>query len=400
MQTTTEPLPPYDFQTWWACVGEWQAVNIALATIAALVIRGFVLGRLPRRPDEGQGRRWLRDVLALLVALVLSLSGVFLGGALALFAHFGISVFMLPAAFAFYLCGLCLPVLALVPALARKEWLRVATAAVPVALSLAMLFIEPNRLEIREETIEIPTLPRGARIKVAHLTDLQCVEVSERDHAAAAAVDRFDPDFVAFTGDLIATGMHPTLVAHVRAWLAGLRSRTTRYVVNGDCDGDFDGLVRDLPGIEYLKDRGVAIDIRGAKLWIAGLDNKRRPPDPALSLRDAPAGATRIFLAHNPEFFAHVWKGGEWHAELGLAGHTHGGQIQLPFYGAPVTLTKIGRRYADGVFGPEQFSPQFQWRVDRFVVCAGLGMEGGFAPRVRLLRPPQVMLLTLVGPEK
>jgi predicted MPP superfamily phosphohydrolase len=74
--------------------------------------------------------------------------------------------------------------------------------------------------------------------------------------------------------------------------------------------------------------------------------------------------------------------------DLHLAGHTHGGQIALPFLGPPVILSRLPTKYARGLFRYDD-----HW-LD---VCAGLGMEGNHAPRIRFLCPPEIVLLRLVG---
>ena len=74
--------------------------------------------------------------------------------------------------------------------------------------------------------------------------------------------------------------------------------------------------------------------------------------------------------------------------DLHLAGHTHGGQVALPLYGAPYTLSRLHRRYAKGLhrYG------------DRWLnVNPGIGMEGNHSPRIRFLCPPQIDLLRLGG---
>ncbi len=388
-------LPAYDLGVWWHVHGFRLAMLLPASLGAAFVARALALRIVTRRAGESARRRLARDVVLLAVAGAGTSAIAASAYAVMTVGHLRVGVFMLPAGLAFWTSAVAAPSIALVAAAARGEAMRAAVALAPLALAGWMLFGEPNRLEIVRATIPVASLPPGTRIRLAHLSDLQCIHVGAREAEAAAAVDAFDPHFVGFTGDLVADRLHPALVAHVRRWLSSLRTRTAVFTVNGDCDGDFASLVRDLPGVTQLEDEGRTLDVEGARLWIAGVDNRRRPPDPARGLSGAPPGSTRILLTHNPDRFIAP---GDWRAEVGLAGHTHGGQVLVPGVGALVTFTKLGGRYAAGVFGPRDRDPALPWKVDTAVVCAGLGMEGGWAPRIRLLRPPQVMLLTLEGP--
>ena len=88
----------------------------------------------------------------------------------------------------------------------------------------------------------------------------------------------------------------------------------------------------------------------------------------------------RLLLLHDPLVFQHVPPG---EVDLTLSGHTHGGQVALPVYGAPYTLSELPRRYAKGLHF---------WGDHLLNVNPGIGMEGNHSPRFRLLCPPQIDL--------
>jgi hypothetical protein len=70
--------------------------------------------------------------------------------------------------------------------------------------------------------------------------------------------------------------------------------------------------------------------------------------------------------------------------DLARAGHTHGGQVALPFFGPPITLSRLPRRYAGGL-NDYQGIPLH--------VSRGVGMERGTAPQIRFLVPPEVCVV-------
>ena len=90
-----------------------------------------------------------------------------------------------------------------------------------------------------------------------------------------------------------------------------------------------------------------------------------------------------ILLAHEPDIFVRVPP----RVTLTLSGHTHGGQVLLPFIGRPVVPSNYGQRFAYGhvVEGGRHL-----------LVSSGLGMSG--LP-VRFMVPPEIALITLGAPD-
>jgi predicted MPP superfamily phosphohydrolase len=100
-------------------------------------------------------------------------------------------------------------------------------------------------------------------------------------------------------------------------------------------------------------------------------------------VRGAPSGDLRIVFGHNPNFVAQLAPLGKV-ADLVLAGHTHGGQVALPFLGPPYTKTSLPNRYASGLH---------DYMGLPLHVSAGIGMERAAAPQIRFLCPPEICLL-------
>jgi predicted MPP superfamily phosphohydrolase len=124
----------------------------------------------------------------------------------------------------------------------------------------------------------------------------------------------------------------------------------------------------------------------GATLGVTGLSRgrgrERNPERLARIFAAAPSADHRIVISHSPDFVAAM----PFDVELVLAGHTHGGQVVIPFFGPPKTAIRLPRRYAGGLndYGGTPLH-----------VSRGIGMERGFEIPVRFLCPPEVCILDL-----
>ena len=105
-------------------------------------------------------------------------------------------------------------------------------------------------------------------------------------------------------------------------------------------------------------------------------------------LPDGDDSIPTIYLNHKPDAVDELEElGTGQRVDLFLCGHTHGGQVCIPFWGAVVTLSKYHKRYERGLY---------EVRGIPMYVNRGVGMEGGAVPRVRFLSRPEVAVIDLV----
>ena len=143
-------------------------------------------------------------------------------------------------------------------------------------------------------------------------------------------------------------------------------------------------------GVVELKKEAARLDVAGTSIRVAGAPfaSFDEPTGERAGienmLRDVPPEAFTLFLYHTPDLILEAAETGR--VDLYCAGHTHGGQVALPLYGALVTLSKFGKRYESGLHreGPT-------W----LYVTRGVGMEGGPAPRVRFFARPEITVIEL-----
>jgi hypothetical protein len=275
------------------------------------------------------------------------------------------------------------------------------------AVALAALvwgaLLEPAELRLSLATLPVDSFPSGAPpLRLLHISDIHVERFGLREASLLELVRRTNPDLVLLTGDYVNLSCvdDPVARAHARQLLAGLcdgvaDSGAPRgvFAVLGSPPVDrnsatlFDGLP-----IRLLRNEAVTVEQgAGRRLRLVGLDCSHDPERDSVQLErvvaDVPSGVARVLLYHSPEL-THV--AADLGIDLYLCGHTHGGQVRLPFYGALVTSSRLGKRYEMGYC---------REGATHLYVSRGIGFEGLAAPRVRFLCPPEIILWTLTAPD-
>jgi len=244
-------------------------------------------------------------------------------------------------------------------------------------------YIEPYWLEVTHVKIANAKLPPSARpIRIVHISDLHCDPKVRLEERLVDVVAELRPDLIAFTGDAANSRAG---VPNFRRCLSRLAQLAPTFVVTGNWDargrGDSNAFAG--TGATELDGDIVKLDIGDTTVCLAGIGFARHP-SAAKVLDSLDGDVFTIFLYHTPGLIYDIARG---NVDLYLAGHTHGGQVALPFYGAMITLSRFGKRFEAGLY-----------RVDNtdMYVNRGIGMEGGHAPRVRFFARPEVTLIEVV----
>lgn len=262
-----------------------------------------------------------------------------------------------------------------------------------VCLGIWSVLIEPNRLVVHQETIRIGGWPKELNgLHIALISDVhtggpfidekKLNEIVEKTNA-------LHPDLIVLLGDYMSGNnwhshrVEPEVTAAV---LKNLRAPLGVFAVLGNHDWWYDGkkvrLGFEQNGIRVLEDEVLELNWQGKSFWLAGLaDLWTRPQRINETIAKTPADSTVIAITHNPDIFPNVPQ----RVPLLLAGHTHGGQVNIPFIGTPIVPSDYGPKYTAGHVAENGH---------HLFVTTGIGIS--ILP-VRFRVAPEIVLLTIVS---
>lgn len=256
-----------------------------------------------------------------------------------------------------------------------------------IALFSAAFFyawkIEPNWLQIKKETIFLDNLPASFNdFKIVQLSDLHGKKFP--DKKLVKIINHQKPDIVIITGDIFDRDKKIQL-DYAKDVFQGIHPPYGAFFVFGNNDYylDREKICQQLKsfGIKVLANENHLISLKGQDLWVIGVED---PVTRRANLEEAMTGikkGPKILLAHSPEVIYKAEKKG---IDLILAGHTHGGQIYVPFM--PRYLPHIKKSYRSYISG------LYKTQTTQVYVNPGLG-EGEIP--LRFMVRPQVTVFTL-----
>jgi uncharacterized protein len=278
------------------------------------------------------------------------------------------------------------------PAPPHSPWPLLARAAASATVAgLGWGLVEAGWVRLRVRELELPGLPAELDgLRIGHLSDFHLGVPSPGALAVTRGVDwiaQRRPDIVALTGDLLT---HPRGEPRLRALVERLPHPTFAVLGNHDLAIARDPLarpsnLRELAPVTLLRDEGAFLEVRGRKVWVAGLyprvtERITERVDPNSLARDADFS---VLLSHFPRALDFLEPGS---FDLVLAGHMHDGQIALPYGFGKVRLAHPTARYATG-----------EYRSGATVMHVSPGLGTTFVP-FRFAARPEVTELVLRSP--
>jgi len=260
---------------------------------------------------------------------------------------------------------------------------QVALVAYVVALSVAAyaVFVRTRRARVRQLELALPGLPAAFEgYRIAQLSDVHVGSLFPADHFRlfVRVANQLDVDLMALTGDYVTSGTRFHEEAARALCELSARDGSIAILGNHDNFGECEPLSSALRsgGVRLLANSHETIKRGDAELVVVGVDDTyTRRADVEASFADVPEGAFTIALAHDPKLFHAIAERG---ARLVLAGHTHWGQIGIPFLAERFNLGSRFFKYAAGLY--EHAGAKLY--VHPGIGCTGPPVRFGVAPEI------------------
>lgn len=255
-------------------------------------------------------------------------------------------------------------------------------------------WIETGLLVVNKVSVKVAGWPEDLRgYKIAILADIHAGAPNIDEKKLQTVVEKVNnqhPDLIILLGDYVIHGvrggkfMSPETMMNP---LKNLKAKNGVIAILGNHDWWYNGYevwnALSEEGFYVLENDYIPMPVNNSAFIVAGLaDPDTRNPDTKSFVDVLPEGKPIILLTHSPDVFPQVSD----KISLTLAGHTHGGQIRIPFYGAIAVPSKYKNRYAKGLVTEEG---------RKIFVSSGIGTS--ILP-VRVFCPPEIVIMT-VNPE-
>ena len=247
--------------------------------------------------------------------------------------------------------------------------------------------IEPAWLQVEHLTVG-----SGGGVRVAVVADVQTDRFGAFEAEVMKTAVGEEPDLIVVPGDLtqVALSEYERIASSAAQTLSTLEAPGGVFVVSGNTDPSPNSIraVAEEAGIVALDDEVVEITVDGRRLRLLGLswpNNRRGGVTDALETfaEGSSEDTIDIVVAHSPDVILNVANGDA--IDLIITGHTHGGQIQVPFYGPVWNVTELPREVAAGGLHEVRNVPLY--------VSPGVGVQRGESPKVRFGVRPTIGIL-------
>ena len=252
-------------------------------------------------------------------------------------------------------------------------------------------FVEPQQIEVNYQRKKIFLNTLSKPFKILHISDLHIELKSKREEKLECLFQEISPDLILISGDILNLSYlkNTKSINYAIELLNKMVAPYGTFFVSGSPAVDRPEVLKKiLPSIDLIRldDSSKKINIDGNKLNIIGITCTHNPEVDYKKLKDIITNddcKNNILLYHSPDIAPHAAKE---NISLQLSGHTHGGQVRLPFLGALFTGSLLGKRFDSGFYEVGEMT---------LYVSRGLGMEGLGAPRVRFNCRPELIVWEL-----
>ncbi|MDZ7733660.1 MAG: metallophosphoesterase [Acidimicrobiia bacterium] len=251
--------------------------------------------------------------------------------------------------------------------------------------------VAPFDLQVDEIDVIVGESRIEEPIVVGVISDIQTEHLTDYEKSAVRELVDADPDVILIAGDVwqgSAAGFEAER-EELRALFEFMSPPAGAFLVTGDVDSSDElAVLTEGTDVRVLDGEIARTEVAGTDITIGGVGLRPRPRDREMidDLESAPGDDLRVLLAHRPDWAFELPTSSR--IDLVVAGHTHGGQIQIPGLGAAATASqRVPRDAAAG--GLHELNGNTTY------ISTGVGHEQQGAPQVRFLAPPSIGVLTL-----
>jgi len=248
---------------------------------------------------------------------------------------------------------------------------------------------EPSDLKITTIFHNFPNISK--KINFLHISDIHMDQFSIREMKLLRIVENRKPDFILYTGDFLNLSniRNPASIQKIIGFFNQIHAISPVYYVSGSPAVDVEDSIKIIENNLHptrLNNSRISIKRDGININIIGITCTHQPHRdinhlPPLIREDH----MNILLYHSPDLVYELKA--EDKVDLMLSGHTHGGQVRLPIFGAIFTGSLYGRKLQKGLY---------QIHDTLLYISRGIGLEGLGAPRVRFLCSPEIIEWKLI----
>lgn len=280
----------------------------------------------------------------------------------------------------------------------RRQFLALSTVTIS-SLLLAGFAVDVFSTELFVKRLSVQCNKRQTPLKIAHFSDIHISPYIKNTliEKLIRIINLEKPDLVIYTGDTIYKEYGE--YDKIEDVFSRLQAKSGKIAVLGNhdySDGKNAELVKyvlNKAGIEVLKDQSLSCMINGEPLHITGLaDLMFGWQDLPKAFKASPTKDLHICLSHNPSNIADI---SHYQPDIVLAGHTHGGQLYLPFL-----LKDVYRQF----YNPDYVKGLFTVNNSKMYVNSGLATTPFYIPyketsfpvkHKRLFSPPELTIYTI-----